>query len=90
MVYHKDGAGTHCFRHANESDDQIENDTGAWFTGPLLGFNSWPSNDLRDKMLRNWSGGIGPKLDDEFEGALRAAAGNNVSFVSFHFNVTPG
>ncbi|KAH7035727.1 mosquitocidal toxin protein [Microdochium trichocladiopsis] len=78
MVYHKDGAGTHCFRFANESDDRIENETGQWFSGALVGWDNWPSAGLRDAMLNAWSGGVGPKLDGEFVDSLRAAAGGQV------------
>ncbi|RYP89301.1 hypothetical protein DL769_000135 [Monosporascus sp. CRB-8-3] len=77
VVYHQDGAGTHCIRMANEDDDNIENETGSWFTGALIGWDNWPDFNLRDTMLRAWSGGVGPKLDDEFASALAAAAGNN-------------
>ena len=78
MVYHKDGPGTHCFRHASTADDNIENHTGSWFTGALIGCNNWPSTGLRNKMLNTWSGGVGPKLDTEFAASLRAAGGNQV------------
>jgi hypothetical protein len=79
MVYHKDGAGTHCFRFANDEDVAgPENPTGSFHTAPLVGWNNWPSEDLRNKMLSAWSGGVGPKLDDEFTDALRAAAGDGV------------
>ena len=78
VVYHKDGGLTHCIRMANDSDDKkIENATGSWFTGALVGWNNWPAG-LRDKMLKAWSGGVGPKLDNEFEQSLRNAAGGNV------------
>ncbi|KAG5794114.1 hypothetical protein H9Q69_006856 [Fusarium xylarioides] len=65
LVYHKDGAGTHCYRFAND-DDQAnpENPTGSFFKAPLVGWDNWPDVGLRDKMLQNWSGGVGPKLDD--------------------------
>ncbi|KAK3387787.1 necrosis inducing protein [Podospora didyma] len=80
IVYHQDGGLTHCFRHANEQDEQIENYTGKWFLGNLIGWNNWSSNDLRAKMLANWAGGVGPKLpDDKFAGSLRAAAGDAVA-----------
>ncbi|KAF4455801.1 hypothetical protein F53441_2000 [Fusarium austroafricanum] len=79
LVYHKDGAGTHCYRFANDDDiAKPENPTGSFFKAPLVGWNNWPSTDLRDKMLQNWNGGVGPKLDDEFENSLRSAAGDGV------------
>ncbi|KAF4977600.1 hypothetical protein FZEAL_5884 [Fusarium zealandicum] len=79
LVYHKDGAGTHCFRFANDGDRaNPENPTGAFVRSPLVGWDNWPNVGLRDKMLSNWSGGVGPKLDTEFSNSLRAAAGNGV------------
>ncbi|KAI0902515.1 secreted protein [Annulohypoxylon nitens] len=51
MVYNKDGIGTHDFRFANADDDNIENDTGAWFYGALISYNGFPSTDLRDKLF---------------------------------------
>ncbi|KAJ9414473.1 necrosis inducing protein-domain-containing protein [Fusarium oxysporum] len=79
LVYHKDGAGTHCYRFAND-DDQAnpENPTGSFFKAPLVGWDNWPDVGLRDKMLQNWNGGVGPKLDDEFGDSLKAAAGDGV------------
>ncbi|CAH0020482.1 unnamed protein product [Clonostachys rhizophaga] len=78
-VYHKDGAATHCFRFANSDDiAHPENPFGSFYTSPLVGWNNWPSTDLRNKMLSTWNGGVGPKLDDEFTDSLRAAAGSGV------------
>ncbi|KAF5717924.1 hypothetical protein FMUND_5468 [Fusarium mundagurra] len=79
LVYHKDGAGTHCYRFANDDDRaNPENPTGSFFKAPLVGWDNWPDVGLRDKMLQNWSGGVGPKLDDEFGDSLKAAAGDGV------------
>ncbi|KAF4973283.1 hypothetical protein FSARC_358 [Fusarium sarcochroum] len=79
LVYHKDGAGTHCFRFANQADqDEPENPTGSFFKAPLVGWDNWPSQELKDSMLKNWSGGVGPKLDDEFGDSLKTAAGDGV------------
>lgn len=79
MVYHKDGGSTHCFRFANNDDiAHPENPTGNFFRAPLVGWNNWPSESLRNTMLNNWKGGISPKLDDEFVNSLRDAAGNGV------------
>ncbi|WP_442305235.1 NPP1 family protein [Streptomyces sp. 2RAF24] len=49
VVYHKDGASTHCFRFANPDDERIENATGAWFYPRLVGWNGYPAG-LRDKL----------------------------------------
>ncbi|KAK3937757.1 necrosis inducing protein-domain-containing protein [Diplogelasinospora grovesii] len=79
VVYHQDGGGTHCIRMANAADDNVENYTGAWFLGRLVGWNGWPSVDLRNRVMNNWSGGVGPKLpDSKFADNLRKAAGNSV------------
>lgn len=80
LVYHKDGLGTHCFRHAN-TDDQlnIENPFGVWFRSPLVGWNNWPTNDLRTKMIDTYDGSATVKLrDDRFGNSLKAAAGDAV------------
>ncbi|KAF4452850.1 hypothetical protein FALBO_16104, partial [Fusarium albosuccineum] len=84
VVYHKDGASTHCFRMANEADDGIENHTGQWFLGNLVGWDNWPVLDgssLRDRVYNAWPGGVGPKFwdaDDKFTNTLRDAAGDSV------------
>jgi Necrosis inducing protein (NPP1) len=79
LVYHKDSVTTHCFRTASGNDvANPENPTGAFHRAPLVGWNNWPSEELRSRMLSNWSGGVGPKLDDEFTNELREAAGDRV------------
>ncbi|KAK3989619.1 necrosis inducing protein [Cladorrhinum sp. PSN332] len=84
LVYHKEGTfGSHNYRHANEGDERIENPTGNWVLGPLVGFSNWPSGDIRTKVLdgKSWSGdgGIRPKLSDaDFAFNLREAAGDQV------------
>lgn len=80
LVYHKDGWGTHCFRHANDDDQlHIENPLGVWFRSPLVGWNSWPSNDLRSKMIAAYNDAATPKLpDDRFGNSLKEAAGSSV------------
>lgn len=78
MVYHKDGAGTHCFRFASEADvGGVENPFGYFYRSPLLSWDSWDTG-LRDTMLNAWSGGVGPKLDGEFGDSLSSAAGDGV------------
>ncbi|KAK8062596.1 hypothetical protein PG997_014693 [Apiospora hydei] len=71
MVYHKDGAATHCWRFANDDDDKRqENYTKQWGKG-----------SLRDVLFKAWNGGVGPKFwdkDDKFTNTLRSAAGNSV------------
>lgn len=78
VVYHKDGGQTHCFRIAKPADDKIENFTGKWFLGNLVGWNNWPNIDLRNKLVNNGPGAK-PKFNDAtFVEHLKKAAGNNV------------
>ncbi|KAF5981864.1 hypothetical protein FCOIX_4003 [Fusarium coicis] len=82
VVYHKDGGFTHCWRMANEADDDIENYTGQWFIGNLVGWDNWPvvnGRSLRDYLYDAWNGGVGPKFwdkDDSFTKKLGEAAGD--------------
>ncbi|KAK4186482.1 necrosis inducing protein-domain-containing protein [Podospora australis] len=83
MVYHKDGAGTHCIRHAKDGDDNVENHKKEWIKAALVGWEGYPSTEMRDKVLdgKNWSsdGGIRPKLaDKDFANNLKSAAGDGV------------
>ncbi len=79
VVYHKDGGFTHCFRMANAADDAIENYTGNWFLGRLVGWMGFPTAALRGK-LTGFHDGAGPNLErDEFTENLRNAAGNSVA-----------
>ncbi|KAK4675123.1 hypothetical protein QC764_501110 [Podospora pseudoanserina] len=78
IVYHKDGGLTHCVRMAAEADDDIENYTGEWFLGELVGWNHYPTVDLRTKLV-NFHQDAKPKLNDaDFAAALKAAAGDQV------------
>jgi hypothetical protein len=52
VVYHKDSGRTHCLRMANEADDKVENHTGDWFLGRLIGWNNWPNEGLRNTAMR--------------------------------------
>ncbi|KAF5560636.1 hypothetical protein FPHYL_6543 [Fusarium phyllophilum] len=82
VVYHKDGGFTHCWRMANEGDVDIENYTGQWFIGNLVGWDNWPvvnGRSLRDYLYDAWNGGVGPKFwdkDDSFTKKLGEAAGD--------------
>ncbi|KAI1283281.1 secreted protein [Xylaria sp. FL0933] len=78
VVYNQDGILTHDFRFANEDDDNIENHTGQWFFGDLVGFLGFPSTDLRDKMLSNdWGSALPDIREDVFPGKLEASKGGN-------------
>lgn len=56
VVYHKDGGSTHCFRFADEGDEVVENHLGVWFRGPLVGYNGFPSVEVRER-LHGWNFG---------------------------------
>jgi hypothetical protein len=78
VVYHKDGGQTHCFRMANAADDAVENHTGQWFTGSLVGWTGWPSTSLRNTAME-WYGGARAKLSDgDFAANLRSAMGGQI------------
>lgn len=64
VVYHKDGAASHCIRTANDGEDP-ENEKDVWFKAPLVGWNGWPGT-TRDSLNGGWPGGVSPKLDFEF------------------------
>ncbi|KAK3381008.1 necrosis inducing protein-domain-containing protein [Podospora didyma] len=82
VVYHKDGGFTHAWRMAKSADDKIENYTGEWFLGRLVGWEYWPSNSLRDKAMSVDSWNVNkahPKLSDaKFDENLKKAAGDQV------------
>ena len=79
MVYHKDGASTHCFRFANQDDDKVENHTGQWFYGGLIDYyTGFPNESVRNKLVSADFGSavIGFK-DSGFEGNLIKARPND-------------
>ncbi|KAL8334448.1 hypothetical protein RB598_008954 [Gaeumannomyces tritici] len=78
VVYHKDGARTHCFRWATAADDKIENYTGKWFQGKLVGWLGWPSVGLRDKAMKPYDGPNAKLPDGLFKEYLGRAAGDQV------------
>lgn len=82
IVYHKEGLGSHALRFANEQDDNpVENDKHEWIRGALIGWTEWPSNSLRDQMIRAFNGGgIKCKLADDLLGEyLKKSIGDRVS-----------
>lgn len=48
VIYHKDGASTHCFRLASFTE-QPENHKGTWQYPPLVGWDNYPAG-LRDRL----------------------------------------
>lgn len=91
MVYHKDGASTHCFRFANTADDAIENHKGVWFRGSLVSYNGFPSVEIRDKLFAHDFGSatIGFK-DSTFAGHIDKAKPGAVTFDSNQDVGSPG
>lgn len=83
MIYHKDGASTHCFRFADAGDDNIENHKGVWFRGALVSYNGFPSTQLRDKLFAYDFGKatIGFK-DGTFAGNIDRSKHSSITFDS--------
>lgn len=53
--YHQKGIYRHCFRNAEEKGlRELKNTYAKWFRGPLVGWDHWPSESLRDKMIETW------------------------------------
>ena len=83
LVYHKEGGLTHLYRLANESDDQIENETGRWFYPAVVGWTGYP-NDFRDRLLKHDFGTATIQIgDDKFNEALKAAMPSFLPFDPF-------
>ncbi|KAK4136134.1 NPP1-domain-containing protein [Trichocladium antarcticum] len=81
MVFHKDGAGTHCFRFANAGDDAIENAKGVWFRGALVSYNGFPSAAVRDRLFAHDFGEAAIDLKDgAFPGAIGRAKHGSIVF----------
>lgn len=79
MVYHKDGLSTHNFRFASAADDDIENDLGVWFYGPLVSYNGFPSTALRGELMAADFGDANINIKDaSFADSLERARGDYV------------
>ncbi|KFH40944.1 hypothetical protein ACRE_083430 [Hapsidospora chrysogenum ATCC 11550] len=90
MVYHKDGASTHCFRFANAADDAIENHTGKWFRGDLVSYNGFPGN-TRSKLEAHDFGKASFALkDSSYQGQLDRAKPGEVNFDTGRDEGSPG
>lgn len=50
VVYHKDGAGTHAFRHATGNDEPPENHYGVWQYPDLVSWERFPEG-IRDALV---------------------------------------
>lgn len=80
IVYHKDGASTHCFRLANSNDEPPENDYGTWQYPDLVGWNGYPDG-IRDILTEADFGDATFGLkDDSFGSHLEEAMPSGISF----------
>ncbi|KAF4120412.1 Necrosis inducing protein (NPP1) [Geosmithia morbida] len=80
MVYHKDGASTHCFRFATKDDEEIKNAKGVWFRGDLVSYNGFPSG-IRDKLYAHDFGKANIALkDSSFPNQIEKAKPDNIKF----------
>lgn len=83
IVYHKDGANTHCFRFADAADDAIENAKGVWFRGPLVSYNGFPAG-IRDLLYAHDFGKANIALKDSaFPGNIMSAKPAAVTFDAY-------
>ncbi|TLQ44042.1 NPP1 family protein [Streptomyces marianii] len=83
VVYHKDGALTHFFRLATVNDDPPENDYHQWQLPTLLGYDDWPSNELRTKLMNSDFGGPSIKISDKDDRFRNTLAGGKPSGIPF-------
>lgn len=92
MVYHKDGASTHCFRFADALDESIENHKGVWFRGALVSYNGFPAG-IRDQLFAHDFGAATIAFKDStFPGDIVKARPGGVEFdpnVDFNSPGTP-
>jgi necrosis inducing protein (NPP1) len=79
IIYHKDGAGTHCFRIAG-FNEQPENHKGTWQYPPLIGWDNYPAG-FRDKLTSTDFGSAQFGLrDGSFNGELSKAKPAGIPF----------
>jgi len=79
IVYHKDGASTHCFRLAN-SGEQPENHHGTWQRPALVSWNNFPAG-IRDKLVGADYGKASLAIKDgAFEHNLNQAKPSGIPF----------
>ena len=82
VVYHKDGGGTHAFRHAksNDGDEPPENHKGRWHLPKVIGWDNFPPG-FRDKLAETSFGSASLDLrDGVFENKLKEAKPSEVPF----------
>jgi Necrosis inducing protein (NPP1) len=79
VIYHKDGASTHCFRLAGMSE-QPENDYGTWQYPDLVGWNNYPAG-IRDRLVAADFGAASLAIKDSaFAGNLAKAKPSGIGF----------
>lgn len=80
VVYHKDGASTHCFRAASDGDEPPENHKGTWQYPSLVGWDGYPEG-IRDRLTGGDFGSatLGIK-DDTFNSHLEGAKPDDIPF----------
>ncbi|KAH7390013.1 necrosis inducing protein-domain-containing protein [Pyrenochaeta sp. MPI-SDFR-AT-0127] len=64
IVYHKDGASTHCFRYARANDEPPENHAGHWFRGALVDWFQGLNNNQRNILNSHSFGQAGFAIKD--------------------------
>lgn len=82
VVYHKDGASTHDFRHGKSDggDEPPENHKGKWQFPTLVGWDNFPPG-IREKLISANFGEASLKLKDgAFEENLKKAKPSEVPF----------
>lgn len=79
IVYHKDGASTHCFRLAGH-DEAPENHYGTWQYPDLVGWNHFPAG-IRDTLVNADFGSASLAISDgAFEDNLAKAEPDGIDF----------
>lgn len=80
IVYHKDGAGTHCFRIASTGDEPPENHYGTWQYPDLVGWDHFPEG-IRDTLTSADFGSASLAISDgAFESNLQKAKPGDIAF----------
>ncbi|MGF0163198.1 NPP1 family protein [Streptomyces koyangensis] len=80
IVYHKDGASTHCFRAATANDEPPENHQGTWQYPALVGWEGYPAG-LRDKLSQHdWGSANFGLKDASFGSHLEKAKPSGIDF----------
>lgn len=83
VVYHKDGASTHCFRFASTGDEPPENHYGDWRVTGLVGWDDYPPG-IRDTLSAADFGAATFKLTDaRFADTLDGAKPDGVPFNAY-------